>query len=84
MRRGKIFWGFLLVVLGGLYFLKTPGYMGGDVFGWSRPVLIVTAGAWILMGGFRARHMGCINPPTSIQRRVAPIWSLTAAPHPSR
>ncbi|MGE5072447.1 MAG: LiaF transmembrane domain-containing protein [Anaerolineae bacterium] len=51
MRRGELFWGPLLVILGVLFFLKATGTITGDVFGWFWPILIIAAGAWILMGG---------------------------------
>lgn len=52
MRRGEIFWGSLLILLGLLFFLKAAGYLAGDVFGWFWPLLIIAVGVWILMGGF--------------------------------
>jgi hypothetical protein len=55
MRRGEVFWGVLLVILGGLFLFETAGYIRGDVLGWFWPVAIIPAGAWILMGGFRSR-----------------------------
>lgn len=56
MNRGEIFWGALLVVLGGLFFLKTAGLLVGDVFGWFWPLCVVAAGAWVLLGGFQAHR----------------------------
>ena len=55
MRRGELFWGILLVVLGALFFLKTAGFLVGDVFGWFWPLVIIAVGIWILMGGFYRR-----------------------------
>ena len=55
MRRGELFWGGLLVVLGVLFFLKAAGYIVGDVFGWFWPLLIIAVGVWILLGGFYHR-----------------------------
>jgi hypothetical protein len=57
MRRGEIFWGGLLVVLGILFLLKTAGFLLGDVFGWFWPLFIVAMGAWILLdrAGFPSR-----------------------------
>ena len=52
MRRGEIFWGSLLVLLGLLFFLRTAGYLTGDVFGWFWPFVIIAIGIWILLGGF--------------------------------
>jgi hypothetical protein len=55
MRRGEVFWGLLLVVLGGLFLLKAAGYIGGDVFSWFWPLFIIAAGAWVLLGGVGRR-----------------------------
>ena len=55
MRRGEIFWGSLLVLLGVLFFLRTAGYLTGDVFSWFWPFVIIAIGVWILLGGFIAR-----------------------------
>jgi LiaI-LiaF-like transmembrane region len=50
MRRGELFWGILLVVLGGLFALKQAGYLAGDVFSWFWPVFIIAAGVWVVLG----------------------------------
>ena len=50
MRRGEVFWGALLVVLGALFWLKTAGVVTGDVLGWFWPLCIMFAGIWILAG----------------------------------
>ncbi len=55
MRRSEFFWGGLLVVLGLLFFLKTAGYITGDVFSWFWPLVIIAIGAWVLLGGFYNR-----------------------------
>jgi len=55
MRRGELFWGGLLVVLGVLFFLKAAGYIVGDVFSWFWPLLIIAVGVWILLGGLYRR-----------------------------
>ncbi len=55
MRRGELFWGSLLVILGILFFLQAAGYLTGDVFGWFWPILIVALGIWVLAGGFGRR-----------------------------
>ncbi len=51
MRRGELFWGTLLVALGVLFFLKSAGYIIGDVFGWFWPLAIIAVGVWFLLGG---------------------------------
>jgi len=55
MRRGEIFWGSLLVVLGVLFLLKTAGFITGDVFGWFWPFVVIGFGVWILLGGLIKR-----------------------------
>jgi len=50
MRRAEVFWGVLLVVLGGLFLLQAMGILRGDVFSWFWPLCIIAAGFWILMG----------------------------------
>ena len=56
MRRGELFWGVLLVVLGGLFALKAAGYLTGDVFSWFWPLFIIAAGVWVLIGGGLRPH----------------------------
>jgi hypothetical protein len=51
MRRSELYWGGLLIVLGGLFSLKAAGYLTGDVFSWVWPLLIMAAGGWILLDG---------------------------------
>jgi len=55
MRRGEIFWGSLLVLLGVLFFLHAAGYLLGDVFSWFWPFVVIAIGVWVLMGSFMAR-----------------------------
>jgi hypothetical protein len=52
MRRDSLFWGGLLVVLGGLFLLKAAGVITGDVFGYFWPLFVMALGAWILWGAF--------------------------------
>jgi hypothetical protein len=47
MRIGNIFWGVILIVLGGLFFLQASG-MITDVLGWFWPVFLILLGAWVL------------------------------------
>ena len=49
MHRGEVFWGGLLVILGGLFLLQSAGYLTGEVFSWFWPIFIVAAGLWILL-----------------------------------
>lgn len=49
MRRGGIFWGLILIALGGLFFLQTSGLIS-DVFGWFWPIFLILLGIWVLVG----------------------------------
>jgi len=51
MRRGDVFWGGILVILGGLFLLQANGLIS-DVFGWFWPILLVLLGGWILAGRY--------------------------------
>ncbi len=51
MRRGDIFWGGILIILGSLFLLQANGVIS-DVFGWFWPTLLVLLGVWILAGRF--------------------------------
>jgi hypothetical protein len=52
MRRSEVFWGSMLVILGGLFWLRAAGVLRGDVLGWFWPLLVAGAGVWILVGGW--------------------------------
>lgn len=49
MHRGEVFWGGLLVILGGLFLLQSAGYLTGDVFSWFWPIFIIAIGLWVLL-----------------------------------
>jgi hypothetical protein len=66
MRRGEIFWGAILIILGGLFALKSAGFITGDIFGWFWPLFIVAIGVWILIGGGTKRERGDVVEPFSI------------------
>lgn len=51
MRRGSIFWGLVLILLGGLFLLQARGLIA-DVFGWFWPIVLILLGAWIVFGRF--------------------------------
>jgi hypothetical protein len=46
-----MFWGFVLVLLGGLFLLQAQGLIT-DVFGWFLPIIFILIGAWIIFGRF--------------------------------
>ncbi|MCX6081250.1 MAG: DUF5668 domain-containing protein [Chloroflexi bacterium] len=51
MRRGNVFWGLILIVLGVLFYLRTIGLIK-DVFEWFWPVALILLGIWVLVGRF--------------------------------
>lgn len=51
MRRGDIFWGGILIVMGVLFLLQANGVIS-DVFGWFWPLFFIALGVWILAGRF--------------------------------
>lgn len=57
MRRGSIFWGIILVLLGGLFLLQAQGLIK-DVFGWFWPIVLILVGAWIVFARFIPRGSG--------------------------
>jgi len=57
MRRGNLFWGVILIVLGVLFFLQARGLIR-DVMGWFWPVLLILLGLWVLAGRFLPRFAG--------------------------
>ncbi len=57
MRRGELFWGGLLILLGVLFYLKAVGWLTGNVFDWFWPFVIILLGIWVLAGGWaRTSH----------------------------
>jgi hypothetical protein len=66
MRRGEVFWGIILIILGGLFALQSAGYITGDIFGWFWPLFIVAIGVWILIGGGVKRERGSVAESFSI------------------
>jgi hypothetical protein len=51
MRRGNLFWGILLILLGGLFLLKANGVIS-DVMGWFWPLGLILLGIWMLSSRF--------------------------------
>jgi len=62
MRRGSIFWGVVLIILGVLFFLQARGLIA-DVMGWFWPVLLILLGLWVL-GGRTMIRLGGANSET--------------------
>jgi hypothetical protein len=54
MRRGSMFWGFILVLLGCLFLLQARGLIA-DVVGWFWPLVLILLGAWIVFERFLPR-----------------------------
>ncbi len=51
MKRGNIFWGGILILLGILFFLQAQGLIK-DVFGWFWPFFLMLMGLWVLTDRF--------------------------------
>jgi hypothetical protein len=57
MRRGNLFWGVILIVLGVLFFLQARGLIS-DVLGWFWPFFLILMGLWVLGGRYFSRFGG--------------------------
>ncbi len=79
MRRGEVFWGGLLILLGVLFYLRASGILSGDVLGWFWPLAIILTGVWILAGGFSKRLDFAHAEKFSIAREGARSASLSIA-----
>jgi hypothetical protein len=53
MRRGSLFWGIILLLVGGLLLLNQLGYLqGANIWGIIWSFFLIALGAWILWGAF--------------------------------
>ena len=50
MRKNSLFWGLVLVVLGGLFLLSNLGILRVNVWGMLVPALLILLGVWIIVG----------------------------------
>jgi hypothetical protein len=56
MSRGTLFWGLLLIIVGGALLLDNLGLLGGiSVWGIIWPLVLVAIGVWIIWGNFFRR-----------------------------
>ena len=56
MRRGNLFWGFILIVVGGLFLLQTLGWLENvNIWGLIWPLFLICLGVWIVLGRFFVR-----------------------------
>ncbi|MCC7359188.1 MAG: hypothetical protein IT317_06915 [Anaerolineales bacterium] len=55
--RDPLFWGLLLIALGGLFLLNNLRLLSGPVFAWW-PVLVLLPGLWLLSRGLSGRQGG--------------------------
>ncbi len=70
MRIGNIFWGVILIVLGGMFFLKATGVIT-DVLGWFWPIFLMLLGAWVLAQRFLPRRAGSKSDTFSVDLQGA-------------
>ncbi len=56
MRRGSIFWGGILILLGVLFSLQAANIIN-DVFGWFWPLFLILLGAAVLVSRFAAPNL---------------------------
>ena len=54
MRSGNLFWGVILILLGGLFLLKAIGLIS-DVLSWFWPLGFILLGVWVLVGRYMPR-----------------------------
>jgi hypothetical protein len=57
MRRGNLFWGIILIMLGGLFLLQSLGVID-EVLGWFWPLGLILAGVWVLFDRYLPRMNG--------------------------
>ncbi|GAB4480242.1 MAG: hypothetical protein OHK0031_01220 [Anaerolineales bacterium] len=56
MNRGNLFWGLVLIALGGLFFLQARGLIAmADIWGYFAPIVLILAGLWVLSGAFKLK-----------------------------
>jgi hypothetical protein len=70
MKRGNIFWGSMLVILGVLFFLQAQGMLT-DAFGWFWPIFLMLLGVWVLTDRFFPTWGGISTEPFSIDLQGA-------------
>ncbi len=55
--RDPLFWGLLLIAIGGLFLLKNLNLLNSGIFAWW-PVLVLFAGLWLLSRGLLRQQGG--------------------------
>ncbi len=61
MNRNSIFWGFILVLAGGVLLLSNLGILQADVWGLLWPLFLIALGAWVLWGRVFRRSVQAEN-----------------------
>ena len=51
MRRDSLFWGAILIMLGGFFMLQAMGLIA-NAWGWFWPTLLILIGIWIIVGSY--------------------------------
>lgn len=70
MKRGNMFWGFVLILVGVLFYLKTAGVIT-DVWGWFWPVGMIMLGVWVLVMRFNPGLFGLKHENFSVDLQGA-------------
>ncbi|MEN4013016.1 MAG: DUF5668 domain-containing protein [Bellilinea sp.] len=67
MRNNRIFWGFVLILLGGLFLMQTLGLLPWNAWAYFWPLFLILLGAWVLLrprlGGRAQAEVQNLNIP---------------------
>lgn len=91
MSRSTIFWGLLLIIVGGVLLLDNLGLLGGiNMWGIIWPLVLVAIGVWILWGNFfrsgaDSQHIsvpleGAQSARVKLQHGAGRLWVESVAP----
>jgi hypothetical protein len=75
MRQNGLFWGIVLILVGGLFLLNTLGIFSFNVWNLIWPFFLILLGAWILFGVFGVGG----NRPLEVENASFPLEGAQAA-----